>query len=126
MTLEPSRLSIISRADFQAALREHPGMAFNLIRLLAGRVRTLTGSVKSLALMDVYGRVARTLLDLAQEEDAEGNRVINQRLTHQEIANMVGASREMVSRIFKDLTTGGYITVGKASITINERLPRRW
>lgn len=125
MTLEPSRMCIISRTDFQAALHENPGLAFNLVRLLAGRVRTLTGSVKSLALMDVYGRVARALLDMAQEDD-EGALVIDQRLTHQEIANMVGASREMVSRIFKDLTTGGYITVGKSSITINERLPKRW
>jgi CRP/FNR family cyclic AMP-dependent transcriptional regulator len=76
-------------------------------------------------LLDVYGRVARTLLELAQPDD-EGQQRIDQRLTHQEIANMVGASREMVSRIMKDLTSGGYVTVGKDHMIIKERLPRRW
>jgi len=84
----------------------------------------LTDSVKNLSLMDVYGRVAHTLLDLADDKD--GKKIIDQRLTHQDIANMVGASREMVSRILKDLSTGGYITVDKKTITINEKLPAAW
>lgn len=124
MTLQPTKLVMISRADFQQCLRDSPEMAYNLIRNMAQRIRGLTDSVKSLALMDVYGRVARTLLDLAEESD--GQLVIEQRLTHQEIANMVGASREMVSRILKDLTTGGYVTVDRERITIKERLPRHW
>ena len=74
--------------------------------------------------MDVYGRVARTLLDLAEEED--GKMVIRQRLTQRDIANMVGASREMVSRILKDLSIGGYITIKNKTITINEKLPPGW
>jgi CRP/FNR family cyclic AMP-dependent transcriptional regulator len=74
--------------------------------------------------MDVYGRVARTLLSLAEEE--EGKLVVTQRLTQRDIAAMIGASREMVSRILKDLTVGGYITMDKKSITINEKLPRGW
>jgi CRP/FNR family cyclic AMP-dependent transcriptional regulator len=99
-------------------------MAYNLIRALAARVRALTQSVKTLALMDVYGRVARTLLELAKERGEK--LVIEQRLTHQDIANMVGASREMVSRIFKDLSAGGYITVQNRQIIINEKLPPGW
>ncbi|MDQ2695526.1 MAG: Crp/Fnr family transcriptional regulator, partial [Pseudomonadota bacterium] len=107
MTLEPSQMAVVSKAAFQECLAAHPNLAFNLIRSLVRRVRSLTESVKSLALLDVYGRVARTLLNLASDQD--GKLVIEERLTHQDIANMVGASREMVSRIMKDLTTGGYI-----------------
>jgi CRP/FNR family cyclic AMP-dependent transcriptional regulator len=67
---------------------------------------------------------SRALLDLAAEHD--GRLVIAQRLTHQDIASIVGASREMVSRIMKDLTIGGYITVKDKKIVINDRLPARW
>jgi CRP/FNR family cyclic AMP-dependent transcriptional regulator len=87
-------------------------------------VRALTSNVKSLALLDVYGRVARTLLDLA--ENVDGQMIIVQKLTHQDIADMVGASREMVSRILKDLVSGGYITIKNKRFTINEKLPQGW
>ena len=83
-----------------------------------------TNDVKSLALMDVYGRVARMLLELAVERD--GVLVIESKPTQQEIASRVGASREMVSRILGDLTVGGYIEVGRDRITIAKTLPRTW
>ena len=124
MTISPTKVMIISKGNFKRCLEENPDMSFNLIRALTKQVRALTDSVKNLALMDVYGRVAHTLLDLADEID--GKQVIEQKLTHQDIANMVGASREMVSRILKDLSTGGYITVDKKHITINEKLPAAW
>jgi CRP/FNR family transcriptional regulator, cyclic AMP receptor protein len=124
ITLEPCRMSIISKPDFERCLWDNPAIALNLLRALAQRIRALTENVRNLALLDVYGRVARTLLDLAQER--EGALVIDQKLTQQDLADMVGASREMVSRILKDLTTGGYITVKDKKITINEKLPSRW
>ena len=124
MTIAPTKVMIISKHNFKRCLEENPEISFNLIRALTKQVRALTDSVKNLALMDVYGRVAHTLLDLADEID--GKQVIEQKLTHQDIANMVGASREMVSRILKDLSTGGYITVDKKHITINEKLPAAW
>lgn len=124
MTMGPVKLMMITKSGFKQCLAENPDMAFNLIRALTREVRALTDSIKSLALMDVYGRVAHTLLDLAVEKN--GKLVVEQRLTHQEIANMVGASREMVSRILKDLSTGNYISVDHRSITINEKLPAGW
>jgi CRP/FNR family cyclic AMP-dependent transcriptional regulator len=124
MTMEPTKVMVISKSDFKTCLSANPDMAFNLIQALTKQVRALTDNVKSLALMDVYGRVAHTLLDLAKEND--GKLVIEQKLTHQDIANMVGASREMVSRILKDLATGGYISVKNKIITINEQLPHGW
>jgi CRP/FNR family cyclic AMP-dependent transcriptional regulator len=87
-------------------------------------VRTLTNDVKNLALMDVYGRVARMLLDLATDRD--GALVIENRPTQQEMASRVGASREMISRILGDLANGGYIKVERDRITIARALPRHW
>jgi len=124
LTLEKCILAVVSKIDFYNALTERPAIALELIRPLVHRIRSLTESVKNLALLDVYGRVARTLLNLATQENGES--VIEQRLTHQEIANMVGASREMVSRIMKDLADGGYIRVVKRKIYLQHKLPPGW
>jgi len=124
MTLEPVKLACVSRAAFNDCIRQDPALAFRLIRDLTQRVRALTELVKNLALSDVYGRVARTLVKLAEERD--GRLTIAERFTHQDIANMVGASREMVSHIMKDLTTGGYVEIKDRKITIARRLPRAW
>ncbi len=124
MTLEESHLIVVSRAAFQRCISEHPTIAVELIGLLAQRIRTLTENVKNLALLDVYGRVAHTLLKMASDQD--GQLVIEQRLTHQDIAHMVGASREMVSRIMKDLSSGGYIQVKNRKIIIPGKLPSGW
>jgi len=124
VTLEETRLAVVSRSAFDECLENNPKIALTVIHGLARRLRELTENVRSLALMDVYGRVAHTLLDLAEERD--GKLVVTQRLTQRDIASMVGASREMVSRILRDLTVGGYITSKNKIITINERLPSAW
>jgi CRP/FNR family transcriptional regulator, cyclic AMP receptor protein len=124
MTLEPSRFLVVTRDDFREFVVRSPEFSLHLIRKLIGRVRALTDNVKSLALMDVYGRVARMLLELAVRRD--GLLVIESRPTQQEMANRVGASREMVSRILKDLAAGGYIDMARDRITIARTLPRAW
>ncbi len=124
MTTEKAKLAFLSKTDFQRVLAEHSEIALNLIRALTGRVRILSENVKNLALLDVYGRVAKTLLGMAKSQD--GQLIVEQRLTQQEIANRVGASREMVARIMKDLVQGGYITVTRNQIVINEKLPDRY
>ncbi len=124
MTLEPSSFMMISKQSFQDLLAAHPSIAYSVIQGLTQRVRTLTDNVKSLALMDVYGRVAKTLLNMATTQD--DRMVIEDKLTQQDIANRVGASREMVSRILKDLAIGGYISFEKKHIVINEQLPTRY
>jgi CRP/FNR family cyclic AMP-dependent transcriptional regulator len=123
MTVEPSRFMIISRGDFMRCLGNNPEIALNLIKPMTSRIRMLAQNVSNLALLDVYGRVARTLLQNATEEDGV---LKTGKLTQQEIANMVGASRAMVSRILKDLKTGGYIDVDRKRIIINQKLPSHW
>ena len=124
MTLEKSRLLVVPKAEYEDFVAKNPAFALNVMRKLIMRVRTLSASVKSLALMDVYGRVARLLLELAKETD--GRMAIAERLTHQDLANRVGASREMVGRILKDLAEGGYITAERSKIIINRRPPEHW
>jgi CRP/FNR family cyclic AMP-dependent transcriptional regulator len=124
MTLEPSQFFIIPQPVFRNFVTKHPEFAMRLIKTLIFRTRGLLNNVRSLASLDVYGRVARLLLELAVEED--GNLVIRGKLTKQDIANRVGASREMISRVFKDLTLGGYIEVEKSRITIARALPDHW
>lgn len=124
MTLEPSRLLTVPKAQFRGFVTSNPAFALSLIEKLIGRVRVLTAHVKSLALMDVYGRVAGLLLELAVEKD--GKQVIGERLTQQEIANRVGASREMVGRILKDLAAGGYISVSRDGIVLHRKPPLHW
>jgi CRP/FNR family cyclic AMP-dependent transcriptional regulator len=124
MTLEPCRFLVVPKSDFRNFVASNPAFALNLIEKLIGRARALTASVKSLALMDVYGRVARLLLELA--DDSSGQLAISQRLTQQEIASRIGASREMVSRILKDLSIGGYLTQSRAGIVLHRKPPEHW
>lgn len=124
MTTEPSRFMIISREDFMNCLSRNPEIAINLIKPMTSRMRMLAQNVSSLALLDVYGRVARTLLQQAKKQ--EDGEMVTEKITQQEIADMVGASRAMVSRILKDLKEGGYITVNRKRITLHQELPGRW
>jgi len=124
VALEPCKLLLISEGTFRECLASKPTVVFRILKDLCRRVRGLSENVKSLALLDVYGRIARTLLDLGVEEN--GKIVIKERLTHQDLANRVGASREMVTRILRDLVVGGYIRMEGKHIIINKRLPSEW
>ena len=124
MTMEPSQFAVISGSDFKSCLLKHPEIALHVITHLIRLARGLNENVKSLALLDVYGRVARMLLDLAVEQN--GHMVIPEKLTQKEMANRVGASREMINRILRDLSTGGYIKVESGRITIHKTPPARW
>ncbi|HGG60357.1 MAG TPA: Crp/Fnr family transcriptional regulator [Gammaproteobacteria bacterium] len=100
-TLEKSVLSRLSRKDFEKCLDERPDLAGSFLSALTLRIRYLTHSVKNLALNDVYHRVVYTLEKLA--EDIDGERAIKIPLTHRDIAQMVGSSREMVTKLMKEL-----------------------
>lgn len=124
MTLEPSTFAVVQRDPIREAIRNNPDFALEMISKIIDRARLATSSVRDLALLDVYGRVARLLLNMAV--DHNGKLEIPEKLTQQEIAERVGASRDMVSRIFRDLTAGGYISVESRHITINKKPPARW
>ncbi len=124
ITLEPTTCSVITREALREHIASNPDTAFEILAKVIRRARRATASVKSLALLDVYGRVTRLLNELAVEQD--GQRVVAERLTHQEIAERVGSSREMVTRLLKDLTQGGYVEVRDRQILIKKPLPPAW
>ncbi len=119
MTIEDSKLTFVTKDAFNACLAKNPQIASMLMLGLIRRLRHATKKIGSLALLDVYGRVANTLLHLAKEQDGQ---MVVDKLTHQEIANLVGSSREMVTRIMHNLIECGYITLGNnKQIILNEK-----
>lgn len=123
-TLEPSRFFILPHADVEGILRGNPVFARELIFKLIGKVRTLNVKVRDLALKDVYGRFVGFLESSAEEQ--AGERVVPEQLTQSEIAARIGGSREMVSRIVRDLTAGAYIAIESKRIRILKKLPAHW
>jgi CRP/FNR family cyclic AMP-dependent transcriptional regulator len=121
-TMEKSGFCIIYKEDFNKVLEQQPNIAKTLIRNLTRRVRKLTKDVKALALQDVYGRVTNVLSTLSEPRE-DGTSIIPEKLTQQDIADRVGASREMVARILKDLTIGEYISFEGRNIILNSKLP---
>lgn len=124
ITLEKCRLLVVPRAELEAFISENPRFAVHFIRRLIHRVRTLTENVRSLSLLDAYGRVTRLLMDRSVVRD--GVRFLPERPTQVDIASRVGCSREMVSRIFKDLVAGGYLALEPDRIVIQREPPARW
>lgn len=124
MTLEPCTFSTIGKSVLKDFLAKNPPIAMSIIQGLVKRLRAADAIIGNLALLDVYGRVARTLLKLAREEN--GKLVITQKLTQQDLANMVGASREMINRILRDLKSGGYIRTEGKKIVITTKPPPGW
>jgi len=124
MTLAPTTCAVVPGAEVRELLASHSDFALHLVLKLIKLLRASTEQVKSLALEDVYGRVARLLRKLAREED--GALRVAEKLTQQDIAERVGSSREMVSRILKPLTEGGYLELRDGRIVLLKKLPARW
>lgn len=115
---EACELLVISKADFTRALSENTELCLNIMKSLVLRLREANHKIESLALMDVYGRVAKLLLDNSEKEN--GVRIVKRKITKLDMAKMVGASREMVSRVMKDLEHRGFVRVESGRIVLNE------
>ncbi|HYF40834.1 MAG TPA: Crp/Fnr family transcriptional regulator [Ramlibacter sp.] len=125
MTLEPCVCSIVSRSGLRDHLAEEPEFALDLVAQVIRRARAATETARNMALLDVYGRVIHTLESQKGPATPDAPITLSQ-ITHQNIASRVGASREMVSRLLKDLEKGGYIELGVKRITLKKKLPARW
>ncbi len=113
---------MLGRNEFARCLPENSSMAYAVMRGLVQRLRHADRKIESLALLDVYGRVARALLEFAVD-GGDGERIVRDKISRQDIAKMVGASREMVSRVMKDLEERGYIqTLDNGSVVIKDQL----
>ncbi|HRE16521.1 MAG TPA: helix-turn-helix domain-containing protein, partial [Rhodocyclaceae bacterium] len=104
---EASELVVVSKQDFQRCMQDNFQVALKLMQVLVRRLREADRKIESLALLDVYGRVARLLLEMSHE--VNGRRVVVRKVSKQDMARMIGASREMVSKVMRDLENSGYI-----------------
>lgn len=125
MTLDNCLCALVSRAAVQQHLAEEPQFALQLVTQVIRRARSATETARQMALLDVYGRVIHTL-EGQQGPATHQSPVLLTQITHQQIASRVGASREMVSRLLKDLEKGGYVELGIKRITLKKKLPARW
>ena len=125
ITLEATVCVVITRHTLREHIAANPEFAFELLGRVIRRARLATQSARSMALLDVYGRVVGLLNELSVAQP-DGARLIADRLTHQQIASRVGCSREMVSRLMKDLESGGYLAVAGRQMRLLRKLPSRW
>ena len=123
---EPTVCALVTRDTLLAYIAEQPAFALELMARLIRRARLATENARSVALIDVYGRLTRLLDQLAAPPDAQGQRTVAERITHQQIASHLACSREMVSRLLKDLETGGYVAARERRLVLLKPLPARW
>lgn len=124
VALEPSVLLSINKRDFARLLESFPRMSIPMLRQLTRRVRVLTDDIASMAFLDSYSRVTRKILNLAEEmgqTNAEGHILIDRPLTHQQLANLVGTTRETVTKILNEMKDNGLLDIRRHRITILDR-----
>jgi CRP/FNR family transcriptional regulator, cyclic AMP receptor protein len=125
ITLEPTMCSVVTRTTLREHIAANPDFAFELLARVIRRARLATQSTRSMAVLDVYGRLVNLLNESAVPQPG-GARMVMERLTHATIASRVGCSREMVSRLMKDLEQGDHIKMEQNRIRIVRKLPTRW
>ncbi|MCW8929514.1 MAG: Crp/Fnr family transcriptional regulator [Gammaproteobacteria bacterium] len=124
LTLEETQVALLPANHFMAYLNQHPEVALSILPSLASRTRMLSEHIYKLASLDTYGRVADLLKEQATED--ENGVFKTPKMTHQDIASAVGASREMVTKILKELKVGDYIDIVNKQIIVNRELPKYW
>ena len=125
IALEASTCVIVTRQTLRDHIAAEPEFAFELLSRVIHRARLATRGLRSMALLDVYGRMVQLLTELSALQ-VDGTRLMDDRPTHAELASRIGCSREMVSRLLKDLETGSYIRIEGKRLVIIRPLPHRW
>jgi CRP/FNR family transcriptional regulator, cyclic AMP receptor protein len=124
VTLEPTTCAVISKVDFVNWLMLNPVVAIALLSIMSDKIRQLTDKVRQMALSNVYERTIQTLQELSVPQGEV--RVIYNRPTQQDLASMVGASREMINKVMHELTKGGYVHIEDKAMIISKKLPTSW
>ncbi|MBK8817343.1 MAG: Crp/Fnr family transcriptional regulator [Methylococcaceae bacterium] len=124
VALENTTCAVISKTDFINWLMQHPEVAIMLLGVLSNKIRQLTEKAKQMALSNVYERIIIALQEMA-EVDGEV-RVIHNKPSQEDLAKMIGSSREMVNKVMQELIKGGYVTIREKDLIINKKLPASW
>ena len=123
IALDDLRVASIPMAELKQLLLRYPQVGLDLLKDVVARLRRLVERTKTFTMEDVYGRVVKLLLAAAVKTD---DKLVTERLTHAEIGQRVGATREMVGRVLRDLARGGYIEVARGRVTLLRKPPKRW
>ncbi len=124
-TLEKTSAIMIGKASFLQCLQESPEMSLGIIRSLTQRLRQATEGSRSLALDNVYRRLADKLQELSVEAP-NGSHRLEKKYSHQELGNMIGASREMVGKVMAELIKGEYVELNEGILYLQKKLPKNW
>lgn len=124
-TLQASLCALVTRPTLEQHLAEDPAFAFELLSKVIWRARAATNGLKQIALNDVYGRL-KALLDGLAQPQPDGTRLIEPALSHLEMSQRLGCSREMISRVMKDLERGGYVQLARRRVLLQRLLPAKW
>lgn len=122
---EPTLCAVVTRATLERHLLDDPHFAFELLAKVIRSARAATLSLKQIALNDVYGRL-KDLLERIAVPAADGTHVAEPAPTHLEMSQALGCSREMISRVMKDLERGGYVEAGRRRVVLRRALPAKW
>ena len=125
IVMEPTTCSVVARAIIEQHIKEDPAFAFDLLSKVIARVRRLTARTKDLSLNSAYGRLVKLLNERAVPEP-DGTRVVAEHRTHRELADHVGCSRAMVTRLLRDLATNGSVVQEKRHLRLTRELPPKW
>jgi CRP/FNR family cyclic AMP-dependent transcriptional regulator len=123
--LETCQCAVVTRDTLEKHLREEPDFAFELLSKVIWRARLATHGLKLMALNDVYGRL-KALLESTAVAQADGTALVDPAPSHLEMSRQLGCSREMVSRVMKDLEKGGYVLVSRRRVVLRRALPAKW
>ena len=124
-TLQASLCALVTRPTLELHLAEDPAFAFELLSKVIWRARAATQGLKQIALNDVYGRL-KALIDGLARPQPDGTHLIEPAPSHLEMSQRLGCSREMISRVMKDLERGGYVEVGRRRVRLHRSLPAKW
>lgn len=125
IVMVPTTCSVVTRAVIEQHIKEDPAFAFDLLAKVIARVRRLTARTKDLSLNSAYGRLVKLLNERAVPEP-DGTRVVAEHSTHRELADHVGCSRAMVTRLLRDLATNGSVVQEKRHLRLTRELPPKW
>jgi len=124
VTLEKTQVLVIAKAAFMECIELNPDIAFRIVRAMTQRLRRSTDTIRGLALKNVYQRLALKLIELSIKEDDK--HFLPRKYSHQELASMIGASREMVGKILAELTKGEYVAIEDNRLHLLKSLPHDW
>jgi CRP/FNR family transcriptional regulator, cyclic AMP receptor protein len=126
VALKATVCAVVTRLTLKKMIAQAPDLALALLDQVILKSRATTATLKAVSTQDVYARLSACLIKLAINRSSSGHPMIGKRTTHAQLASMIGASREMVSRLLKDLERGGYIQLQERLIVISQSLPARW